>query len=470
MKKVFMLAISLLASTNAYAHHSFSAEFDGDKVISVTGTVTEVRFRNPHVQYFLDVNTDGEVARWVVAGQNMVVMRRSGVSGDTIGVGDKITVSGYAGRDGAHKVYLDTLLTAAGTRYSMYGDPADRAPAVAVTEVISDSESPLLDALVGDWAFDVDKPLPGAPLHLRFERDDGTLRAILDNEVVDVVVGSDSFTMFLARENRAGFPARLQLTGKVVDGAIDGTVGLVDGYSNFAELDATAFSAARTSAEDWEPNTSAPMAPVDLTGVWRRAIILGPIGRTNPQLNEAGKARLKDYQQGAYDPSLRCIEVGPMRRHARRGDIEILATTNRLTILYANDNGIRRLWFDRDEHSDDREHDMMGESIATWDGSTLVVDTRNLSATVLTHNSEPISGDARIVERYWLDDAGDLITEATLHDPTYYEHPIVKRLQWTRSDDQDLLYSPCDPDSFYRGLHFDGVLDSYYEKQPAISE
>jgi hypothetical protein len=35
-----------------------------------------------------------------------------------------------------------------------------------------------------------------------------------------------------------------------------------------------------------------------------------------------------------------------------------------------------------------------------------------------------------------------------------------------RSDDQDMIYSPCDPDSFYRSLQLDGVLDSYYEHQP----
>ncbi len=53
-----------------------------------------------------------------------------------------------------------------------------------------------------------------------------------------------------------------------------------------------------------------------------------------------------------------------------------------------------------------------------------------------------------------------MIMEATLHDPKYYERPVVKRLKWTRSDDKEMLYPPCDPDSFYRGLHFDGVLDS----------
>ena len=112
----------------------------------------------------------------------------------------------------------------------------------------------------------------------------------------------------------------------------------------------------------------------------------------------------------------------------------------------------------------------MGESIGRWDGSTLVIDTRKLSASVLTQRLEPISSDARIVERLWLNDSNDLVMEATLHDPTYYERPVVRRLQWTRSDDQDLLFAPCDPDSFYRSLQFDGVLDSYFENQPDVDK
>jgi hypothetical protein len=155
-----------------------------------------------------------------------------------------------------------------------------------------------------------------------------------------------------------------------------------------------------------------------------------------------------------------------MRRQARRGNMEILATTNRLTFLYANSNGIRRIWMDRAEHDSEREHSEMGGSIGTWDGSTLVIDTRNLSASVLTQNMEPTSSDARVIERLWLDEANDLVMEATLFDPTYYERPVVKRLKWTRTDDQELLFPPCDPDSFYRSLQFDEALDGYFENHP----
>lgn len=59
--------------------------------------------------------------------------------------------------------------------------------------------------------------------------------------------------------------------------------------------------------------------------------------------------------------------------------------------------------------------------------------------------------------------------EATLYDPTYYDRPVVKRLKWTRADDQNMQFPTCDPDAFYRALQFDGVFDSYYENQPDLA-
>ena len=467
MRFPVVLTLLLPLCANVRAHHSFSAEFDSEKRTTVTGTVTEVRFRNPHVQYFLNVDADGEVEPWIVAAQNMTIMRRNKVSAKTVVVGDEITVGGYAGRDGAHKVYLDTLILADGTRFSMYGDTALRRALAASNRVEKSSASALVEALPGDWAFDVDKPMVGTPLHLRFERDGDGLRAILDNEELDVTTGEDSFSMTLNRENRAGFPVKLLLTGRLSNGSIAGTVEMIAGYTNFPELDAGRFDAVRATAEQWAPKPAQPPAPFDISGTWQRVPeVLGPIGRTNPQLNEAGKTRLAEYRKGAYDPVLRCMESGLLRRYARRGNIEFIASPDRLTMVYSNGNNVRRFWFDRSKHTAGRPHDLMGESIARWDGSTLIIDTRNLAETVLTHNSEPVSENARMLERYRLDDEGFLITEITLEDPTFYERPVVRRLKWRRSDDTEMLYDPCDPDSFYRGLHFDGELDNYFENQP----
>jgi hypothetical protein len=470
MKKLALIIVTLATSAGTCAHHSFSAEFDSERMVTVAGIVAEVRFRNPHVQYLIDVEEDGELQRWIVAGHTMILMRRSGITAETAIIGDRITATGYAGRNGAKKVYLESLDTPDGKRYTIYGNAVRRAVTGIAAPVGGESNLTFTASLVGDWAFDVGRELPGAPLHLQFEQTDDGLRAILDNEVINVVISGDEFSLVLNRENLASFPAKLLLTGKVIDDEIQGNVEMIAGFSNYPELDAETFNAVRTSPERWEPRPPAPEAPVDITGVWERSIVLGPLGRTNAHLNEAGKTRHAEFQRGAYDPLLRCMNIGPMRRQARRGNMEILATTNRLTMLYANGNGIRRIWLERKAHSASRDRDSMGESLAHWDGSTLVIDTRNLSGAVLSQNLEPISGNARIVERLWLNGDGELVMEATLHDPTYYERPVARRLQWRRSGDTELLFAPCDPDSFYRGLQFDGVLDEYFEHQPDLGQ
>jgi len=246
-----------MLSTTGQAHHSFAAEYDIDNYITLQGTISELRFRNPHVQILLDVDDNGEVTRWNVAGQSVAALRRRGIVADIIAIGDEVTFSGHAGRDGARKLYLDVLVTAAGVRYSVFGDDTKLAAAAVATEAVSLADSSIATALPGHWAFDVDKTLPGAPLHLEFATDGDELHAIFDNELIDVVVGEDSFTMVLGRENLAGFPAKLQLNGKIVDDAIVGTVDMIAGYTNFPNLNAKTFSAVRTSSEEWQAGSRA---------------------------------------------------------------------------------------------------------------------------------------------------------------------------------------------------------------------
>lgn len=470
-----MIRISLLAAVaclltaspvQTRAHHSFAAEFDANSTISVSGAIVEVRYRNPHVQYFIETDAS---ERWNVQAQNVPSLRRRGWNRDTLKVGDRITVNGFAGRDGAKKIYVESIVAPSGETLAMYDDDGKSAATADAPEAIQEvafSESAIAERLIGHWAFDVDKPLPGAPLQLEFKREGESVSAIFDNEYLEVVVGNDAFTMILERENFGGFPARLQLRGTLVNDALEGTINLISGYTTVPSLDARSFAATPASSDYWDHSAAAEMQPVDLTGIWTRIISLGPIGRTKPQLSTGGQARHTEYQKGLYDPTLRCMSTGIMRRYAEPGLVEIVATTNRLTFLYANGSDIRRIFFDRQQHSADRSHDIMGESIGSWDGSTLVIDTSNLTETVLTHNAEPISEDARIVERYWLNDEGELIMEATLHDPAYYVRPVVRRTQWKRADDQEMIYAPCDPDSFYRGMQVEGVLEDYFMNSP----
>lgn len=461
------IALLLFASPHKlHAHHSFAAEFDANSTITIEGDIVEVRYRNPHVQYFIDTDNS---ERWNVQAQNVPTLRRRGWSVDTLKVGDRITVNGFTGRDGAKKIYVESIVAPSGETLVMYDDAGKSTAnpnAASASKAVAVSDSSIASRLIGHWAFDVDKPLPGAPLHLEFRQSGDSISAIFDNENLAVIVGVDSFTMVLDRENFGGFPAQIQMKGRLVNGIVEGTIDLISGYTTVRSLDARSFEAKPATAEFWDHSSPAEIQPVDLTGVWTRIISLGPIGRTTPQLNAAGQSRHAEYQKGLYDPTLRCMSTGIMRRYAEPGLVEIMATTNRLTFLYANGSDIRRIWFDRAQHTANRPSDIMGESIASWDGSTLVIETSKLTETVFTHNAEPISENARIVERYWLNEAGEMTMEATLHDPSYYVRPVVRRTHWKRADKQEMLYPPCDPDSFYRGMQVEGTLDDYFLNSP----
>ena len=95
---VFSGIASLFLATPLSAHHSTAANFNSESIISVTGTVTEFKFQNPHVQILLDVeNAAGESERWMVelAAKNQFI--RQGWTGDEFQPGQVITAFGWEG-------------------------------------------------------------------------------------------------------------------------------------------------------------------------------------------------------------------------------------------------------------------------------------------------------------------------------------------------------------------------------------
>ena len=99
----FGLALVLAGAAVAYAHHSFAAEFDGQKPIKVRGTLTKVEWTNPHIWYFVDVkNADGTVTKWgFSAGAPGQLMRR-GIRRDQLVIGATVDVEGFQAKDGSH--------------------------------------------------------------------------------------------------------------------------------------------------------------------------------------------------------------------------------------------------------------------------------------------------------------------------------------------------------------------------------
>ena len=84
------------------AHHSFAAEYDRDKPVTLVGAVTRVEWMNPHVYFYLDVkDASGAVAHWAVEGGAPTSLYRAGWRKDSLKVGDALTVHGFLARDGS---------------------------------------------------------------------------------------------------------------------------------------------------------------------------------------------------------------------------------------------------------------------------------------------------------------------------------------------------------------------------------
>ena len=124
MCKFFIIIISLAAlglSSNAIAHHSFSAEFDAAKPVELTGTVTNIEWTNPHAWVHLDVADDkGNVESWSVELLGVNALVRSGMSPKTVKPGDVLTIKGFAARDGSNTAN-GSLVTRTKTGEKLWG-------------------------------------------------------------------------------------------------------------------------------------------------------------------------------------------------------------------------------------------------------------------------------------------------------------------------------------------------------------
>lgn len=115
-------AIALGAASPAVSHHSH-AMFDHTKPATVTGTVKEFLFRNPHVYLYLDVkNERGEVVTYWIEMSNIQNMIKQGINQGTFKVGDVLTVKVHPLKDGRPGGNYETLTTADGRAFGREPD------------------------------------------------------------------------------------------------------------------------------------------------------------------------------------------------------------------------------------------------------------------------------------------------------------------------------------------------------------
>ena len=108
-------ALLLLEPGSALAHHSFAAFFDPTRTVSVTGTVTEFRFTNPHGTITLEVKgEDGKTREWKAETNAPVVLMRRGWRKSSLKRGDIVTLTGWPSRDGKPYIRLQGAVDANG--------------------------------------------------------------------------------------------------------------------------------------------------------------------------------------------------------------------------------------------------------------------------------------------------------------------------------------------------------------------
>ena len=117
-----LAAVWLLAAAAPTAHHSISAVYDSRKQVTVSGSVRDFQFVNPHPWITVDVTDGGTIQRWRLELDNRWELENVGMRAETFKSGDVITARGSAGRDGARSVYVLRLDRAAdGLHYEQVG-------------------------------------------------------------------------------------------------------------------------------------------------------------------------------------------------------------------------------------------------------------------------------------------------------------------------------------------------------------
>ena len=130
MKGIKSLAIGafLGLAMPALAHHSLTAEFDTDRTVSLTGTITEMKWTNPHAWLYINVKDEkGQVQNWAIEFATPNQLYRRGWTREDLPSGAVVTVNGYPSRDKGLRISsLDVKLPDGRTLFA--GTPTDQKP------------------------------------------------------------------------------------------------------------------------------------------------------------------------------------------------------------------------------------------------------------------------------------------------------------------------------------------------------
>jgi hypothetical protein len=115
MRRVALAAGLWLTAAGALAHHSYTAEFDVEKPVKMTGVLTRLEWTNPHIWLYLDVKNDtGKVTNWGFSASPPGMLTRRGITKNILKLGEALTISGHRAKDGSNNASGNVVVFADG--------------------------------------------------------------------------------------------------------------------------------------------------------------------------------------------------------------------------------------------------------------------------------------------------------------------------------------------------------------------
>lgn len=114
---VTLAGIGLLVSgASLGAHHSFAAEYDAAKPVTLKGVVSRIEWTNPHARFYIDVKDENGTTTWNLELASPNVLSRNGWTRRTLNIGDEISVQGSLAKDGSKMANARVVTLASGKR------------------------------------------------------------------------------------------------------------------------------------------------------------------------------------------------------------------------------------------------------------------------------------------------------------------------------------------------------------------